>query len=59
VRGAGHPAKDLPAVALTAFAHKDDRLRVLRAGFQVHVTKPIDPHELIAIIATLAGRAGS
>jgi PAS domain S-box-containing protein len=58
VRGAGHLAKELPAVALTAFAHKDDRLRALLAGFQVHVPKPIDPHELIAIIATLAGRTG-
>jgi PAS domain S-box-containing protein len=58
VRAAGHSAKELPAVALTAFAHKDDRLRVLLAGFQVHVPKPIDPHELIAVIATLAGRTG-
>lgn len=58
VRSAGYSAKELPAVALTAFAHKDDRLRVLRAGFQVHVPKPIDPHELIAVIASLAGRIG-
>jgi len=58
VRGAGYLAKDLPAVALTAFAHKDDRLRVLLAGFQMHVPKPIDPHELVAVIATLAGRTG-
>ena len=48
----------LPAVALTAFAHKEDRLRALLAGFQVHVPKPIDPHELIAVIASLAGRTG-
>jgi PAS domain S-box-containing protein len=59
VRSAGHSAKDLPAVALTAFAHNDDRLRVLFAGFQVHVPKPIDPHELIVVIASLAGRTGS
>jgi CheY-like chemotaxis protein len=58
VRSAGHAAKELPAIALTAFAHKDDRLRVLLAGFQVHVPKPIDPHELTAIIASLAGRTG-
>jgi CheY-like chemotaxis protein len=58
VRGLGHSAKDLPAVALTAFAHKDDRLRVMLAGFQVHVPKPVDPHELVAIIATLTGRTG-
>ena len=53
VRAAGHSAKELPAVALTAFAHKDDRVRVLGAGFQIHVCKPIDPHELIAVTATL------
>jgi CheY-like chemotaxis protein len=58
VRSAGHSVKVLPAVALTAFAHKDDRLRALLAGFQVHVPKPIDPHELVAVIATLAGRTG-
>ncbi len=58
VRAAGRSAKDLPAIALTAFAHKDDRLRVLLAGFQVHIPKPIDPHELIAVIASLAGRTG-
>jgi signal transduction histidine kinase/CheY-like chemotaxis protein len=58
VRGSGHLAKELPAVALTAFAHKDDRMRVLRAGFQMHVCKPIDPHELIAVIASLSGRTG-
>jgi PAS domain S-box-containing protein len=58
VRSRGHSSKELPAVALTAFAHKDDRMRVLRAGFQLHVPKPIDPHELIAIIAGLTGRTG-
>ncbi len=58
VRGSGHAAKMLPAVALTAFAHKDDKLRTLLAGFQVHVAKPIDPHELIAVIASLTGRTG-
>jgi CheY-like chemotaxis protein len=58
IRSTGHSAKELPAVALTAFAHKEERLRVLRAGFQVHVAKPIDPHELIAVVATLAGRVG-
>jgi CheY-like chemotaxis protein len=58
VRSRGLTAKDLPAIALTAFAHKDDRRRALLAGFQVHVPKPIDPHDLQAVIATLAGRTG-
>jgi len=58
VRGSGRGAKILPAVALTAFAHKEDRRRVLMAGFQVHVAKPVDPSELVALVASLAGRTG-
>jgi len=58
VRRAGYSVKDLPAVALTAFAHKEDQRRALLAGFQVHVPKPVDPHDLIAVVATLAGRTG-
>ncbi len=58
VRAGGRNAKDLPAIALTAFAHKDDRRRVLLSGFQVHVAKPADPHELTALVASLAGRTG-
>ncbi len=38
--------RDLPAIALTAFANKDGVRRVLLAGFQVHVAKPVDPHDL-------------
>jgi CheY-like chemotaxis protein len=58
IRAGGRNAKDLPAVALTAFAHKDDRRRVLLSGYQVHVAKPADPHELAALVASLAGRTG-
>ena len=46
----------LPAIALTAFARSEDRTRALRAGFQVHLTKPVDPSELIATVASIAGR---
>jgi CheY-like chemotaxis protein len=45
-----------PAVALTAFSRPDDRIRSLRAGFSIHMSKPVDPEELIAVIANLAGR---
>jgi CheY-like chemotaxis protein len=45
-------------VALTAFARSQDRTRALLAGFQAHVTKPVDPNELVAVIASLAGRTG-
>jgi PAS domain S-box-containing protein len=44
----------VPAVALTAYARVEDRLRVLSAGFQMHVSKPIEPAELIAIVASAA-----
>jgi len=47
-----------PAVALTAFSRPEDRIRSLVAGFNIHVTKPVDPAELTAIVASLAGRAG-
>ncbi len=46
----------VPAVALTALARVDDRKRALSAGYQKHVSKPVDPAELIAVIANLAGR---
>ncbi|MEW6736093.1 MAG: ATP-binding protein [Acidobacteriota bacterium] len=49
---------DVPAAALTAYASSEDRLRALSAGFQVHVSKPVEPNELIAVIAGLAGRSG-
>jgi CheY-like chemotaxis protein len=56
VRDEGYDARDLPAVALTAFVQKDDAHLALLAGFQVHVPKPIDPHDLTSVIVRLAGR---
>lgn len=47
----------VPAVALTAFARAEDRTRSLDAGFQAHLSKPIAPAELLAVIARLTGRA--
>jgi CheY-like chemotaxis protein len=46
----------VPAVALTALARAEDRKRALSAGYQKHVSKPVDPAELIAVIASLVGR---
>jgi PAS domain S-box-containing protein len=43
--------RPIPAIALTAFAGRDDRDRLLAAGFQVHVAKPIDPDALEATVA--------
>ena len=48
----------VPAIALTAFARSEDRTRALRAGFQVHVSKPVEPSELIATVASIVGRTG-
>ena len=45
----------LPAVALTAFARPDDRRRALLAGFQVHLPKPVDEAELLAVVSNLRG----
>jgi CheY-like chemotaxis protein len=45
-----------PALALTAFARPEDRIRSIQAGYQMHLPKPVDPVELVAVIASLAGR---
>ena len=47
---------ETPAAAVTAFARSDDRTRALRSGFQMHLAKPVDPMELLAAVASLAGR---
>ena len=48
--------RHIPAAALTAYARSEDRVKAFQSGFQMHLAKPIDPVELIAAIATLAGR---
>ena len=47
----------IPAAALTAYVRAEDRVKVLRAGFQLHVSKPIEPAELVTVVANLAGRS--
>jgi signal transduction histidine kinase/DNA-binding response OmpR family regulator len=49
-------AREIPAVALTAYATVEDRARALDAGFQVHLAKPIEPEALVRSIASAAGR---
>ncbi len=46
----------IPAAALTAYARPEDCLRALSAGFQIHLTKPLESSELAAAVAALAGR---
>jgi CheY-like chemotaxis protein len=45
-----------PAIALTAFARAADRIRSVQAGYQSHLFKPVEPAELVAMVASLAGR---
>jgi PAS domain S-box-containing protein len=46
----------IPAAALTAYAGVEDRMRVLSAGYQMHVPKPVEPAELTTVVASLAQR---
>ena len=48
----------VPAIALTAFARSEDRMRALRGGFLAHVSKPVELSELVATVASVAGRSG-
>jgi CheY-like chemotaxis protein len=48
----------IPAIALTAFARSEDRTRALMSGYQVHVSKPVEPAELVATVASVVGRTG-
>jgi CheY-like chemotaxis protein len=54
IRQHANPAvRGIPAAALTAYARSDDRMKALRAGFHIHLAKPIDPAELVTSIAAL------
>lgn len=61
VRGmesADHTAR-IPALALTAYAKAEDRVRALASGYQVHLSKPVEPAEFVLVVADLAGRRQS
>jgi CheY-like chemotaxis protein len=47
----------VPAAALTGFAAGEDSTRVLSAGYQVHLPKPVEPAQLAEVVGTLAGRS--
>lgn len=44
----------IPAAALTAYGRPEDRVRALKAGYQIYLSKPVDPHELTVVVANLA-----
>ncbi|HKQ99017.1 MAG TPA: PAS domain S-box protein [Pyrinomonadaceae bacterium] len=55
------PAEDggkMPAIALTAYARVEDRMQALRAGYQMHVPKPVELAELVAVASSLIKRGG-
>ncbi|MBN3878801.1 ATP-binding protein [Nostoc sp. JL23] len=52
-------AKQIPAIALTAYAGEINQQQALESGFQKHLSKPVEPDELIKAIATLIGRSGN
>ncbi|HUG54751.1 MAG TPA: ATP-binding protein [Vicinamibacteria bacterium] len=49
---------EVPAAALSAYSRTDDRVQALLAGFQIHLPKPVQPAELVAVVASLAARGG-
>lgn len=51
------PQAELPAIALTAYARDEDRQQALLAGFQMHISKPIEPGKLVAMVAKVSGRS--
>jgi CheY-like chemotaxis protein/two-component sensor histidine kinase len=53
VRSLSTPMKSIPAIAVTAYARPEDRQRSLLAGYQMHISKPVETPELIAAIASL------
>ncbi len=46
-----------PAVALTAYARREDAQRAFAAGYQMHVAKPAEPVQLVTVVANLGGRS--
>ena len=57
VRSRSALTREIPAVAFTAHGRVEERVRALREGFQLHLSKPIEPAELVAVVASLAGRS--
>jgi PAS domain S-box-containing protein len=54
----GDKGGDIPAIALTAYARAEDRVKAVAAGFSMHVAKPVELVELVTMVAGAAGRTG-
>ena len=48
----------IPAIALTAYARSEDRMKAIASGFQMHIPKPVEPAELATVVASLARKTG-
>jgi CheY-like chemotaxis protein len=48
----------IPAIALTAHARREDRLRAISVGYESHIPKPVDPIDLLSVVASLTKRIG-
>jgi CheY-like chemotaxis protein len=59
LRSHGPSGASVPAIALSAFASRDDIARSLAAGFHIHVTKPVGERELFGAIASLTTEAAT
>jgi CheY-like chemotaxis protein/two-component sensor histidine kinase len=57
LRARPEPASTVPAVAVTAYARTEDRVRAVRAGFTAHIPKPVEPVELVAVVEALGRRS--
>jgi CheY-like chemotaxis protein len=56
LRSGDSPNNRIPAIALTALARTDDRIKAMVAGFDLHIGKPLNPNELLAVLLSLASR---
>ncbi len=56
VRALGPSARQIPAIALTAYARREDRQRALEAGYDLHLAKPVEPNDLARAVANLVER---
>jgi CheY-like chemotaxis protein len=57
-RQEGQQGEHIPAIALTAYARTQDRIRALAAGYNSHVAKPVEIKELVTVVKCLIGKIG-
>ena len=54
----GEQGEHIPAIALTAYARTQDRVRAIAAGYNTHVAKPVEIRELVTVVKCLTGKIG-